>query len=144
MKGQKLKFIPTEPSNAPEKLRILNTEKSNIGFALRNSITKNAMRPQALAARIDEHYPKISIDTGSNDPEGYEIVLGNGGTTAFWDAAACCLVRDRALHLAYGEFSSKFAACTRGAPFLSDRNRAAPQPCVKDRFRGRLQMARDH
>ena len=53
-------------------------------------------------------------------PDDYEIVLGNGGTTAFWDAAACCLVRERALHLTYGEFSSKFAACTRGAPFLAD------------------------
>ena len=53
-------------------------------------------------------------------PEGYEVVLGNGGTTAFWDAAACCLVRERALHLTYGEFSSKFAACTRKAPFLAD------------------------
>ena len=53
-------------------------------------------------------------------PDGYEVALGNGGTTAFWDAAACCLVRERALHLAYGEFSAKFAACTRGAPFLSD------------------------
>ena len=53
-------------------------------------------------------------------PDYYEIALGNGGTTAFWDAATCCLVRDRALHLAYGEFSSKFAACTRGAPFLED------------------------
>jgi phosphoserine aminotransferase len=53
-------------------------------------------------------------------PDGYEIVLGNGGTTAFWDAAACGLVRERALHLTYGEFSAKFAACTRGAPFLAD------------------------
>jgi len=53
-------------------------------------------------------------------PDGYEVVLGNGGTTAFWDAAACCVVRERALHLAFGEFSSKFAACTRGAPFLAD------------------------
>ena len=53
-------------------------------------------------------------------PDGYEVALGNGGTTAFWDAAACCLVRERALHLAYGEFSSKFAACTQGAPFLAD------------------------
>jgi phosphoserine aminotransferase len=53
-------------------------------------------------------------------PDGYEVVLGNGGTTAFWDAATCCLVRERALHLAYGEFSSKFAACTKKAPFLSD------------------------
>jgi phosphoserine aminotransferase len=53
-------------------------------------------------------------------PDGYEVVLGNGGTTAFWDAATCGLVRERALHLSYGEFSSKFAACTRGAPFLED------------------------
>src|SRR5947209_16234474 len=53
-------------------------------------------------------------------PERYEVVLGNGGTTAFWDAAACCLVRERALHLAFGECSSKFAAVTRGAPFLAE------------------------
>jgi phosphoserine aminotransferase len=51
-------------------------------------------------------------------PPGYEIVLGNGGTTAFWDAATCGLVRERALHLSYGEFSSKFAKCTGTAPFL--------------------------
>ena len=53
-------------------------------------------------------------------PEGYEVALGNGGTTAFWDAAACGLVRSRALHLTYGEFSNKFATVTRGAPFLED------------------------
>jgi phosphoserine aminotransferase len=53
-------------------------------------------------------------------PDDYEVALGNGGTTAFWDAATCCLVQERSLHLTYGEFSSKFAACTRGAPFLAD------------------------
>ncbi len=53
-------------------------------------------------------------------PEGYEVALGNGGTTAFWDAATACLIRERALHLTYGEFSSKFAKATAGAPFLSD------------------------
>jgi phosphoserine aminotransferase len=53
-------------------------------------------------------------------PDGYEIALGNGGTTAFWDAAAGWLVRERALHLTYGEFSSKFAKATEGAPFLAD------------------------
>src|SRR5579859_6926501 len=53
-------------------------------------------------------------------PEGYEVLLSNGGTTAIWDAATCGLVRERALHLSYGEFSAKFAACTRGAPFLAD------------------------
>jgi phosphoserine aminotransferase len=53
-------------------------------------------------------------------PDGYEVVLGNGGTTAFWDAAAFGLVRERSLHLTYGEFSSKFATVTKGAPFLAD------------------------
>jgi phosphoserine aminotransferase len=53
-------------------------------------------------------------------PDGYEVVLGNGGTTAFWDAAAAGLVRERALHLSFGEFSQKFATVTKGAPFLAD------------------------
>jgi phosphoserine aminotransferase len=53
-------------------------------------------------------------------PDSYDVTLGNGGTTAFWEAAACSLVRRRALNLVYGEFSSKFAACTRKAPFLAD------------------------
>jgi phosphoserine aminotransferase len=53
-------------------------------------------------------------------PEGYEVALGNGGTTAFWDAATAGLVRRRALALTYGEFSGKFAKATAGAPFLED------------------------
>ena len=53
-------------------------------------------------------------------PEGYEVVLGNGGASAFWDAAAFGIVERRALHLTYGEFSSKFASVTAGAPFLED------------------------
>lgn len=53
-------------------------------------------------------------------PDGYEVALGNGGTTAFWDAATAWLVRDRALHLSYGEFSQKFAKATAAAPFLED------------------------
>jgi phosphoserine aminotransferase len=51
-------------------------------------------------------------------PDGYEVALGNGGTTAFWDAAAFGLVDSRAVHLAYGEFSRKFANVTDRAPFL--------------------------
>jgi len=53
-------------------------------------------------------------------PDGYEIVLGNGGTTAFWEAAAAWLVRSRSLHLTYGEFSQKFAKAAATAPFLAD------------------------
>ncbi len=53
-------------------------------------------------------------------PDGYEVALGNGGATAFWDAAAFGLVERRALHLTFGEFSQKFATVTTGAPFLAD------------------------
>jgi phosphoserine aminotransferase len=53
-------------------------------------------------------------------PDGYEVALGNGGTTAFWDAAAAWLVRERPLHLTFGEFSQKFAKTTASAPFLAD------------------------
>ena len=61
-------------------------------------------------------------------PDGYEVALGNGGSTAFWDAAACGLVRRRALHLAFGEFTQKFAGVTRGAPFLADPIVVSAQP----------------
>ncbi|MEO7061823.1 MAG: phosphoserine transaminase [Lapillicoccus sp.] len=53
-------------------------------------------------------------------PEGYEVVFGNGGSTAFWDIAAFGLVREHAQHLAFGEFSAKFGAVTQNAPFLGD------------------------
>jgi phosphoserine aminotransferase len=51
-------------------------------------------------------------------PSGYEVVLGNGGTTAFWDIAAFGLVDHKAQHLSFGEFSSKFAKVTAAAPWL--------------------------
>ena len=53
-------------------------------------------------------------------PEGYEVLIGNGGTTAFWDSAALGLIERRSQHLVFGEFSSKFAAVTRAAPHLED------------------------
>jgi phosphoserine aminotransferase len=53
-------------------------------------------------------------------PDGYEIVLGNGGSTLFWDAAAFGLIRRRSEHLVFGEFSSKFAGVTKAAPFLEN------------------------
>jgi phosphoserine aminotransferase len=53
-------------------------------------------------------------------PDGYEIALGNGGTTALWDGLAAGVVARRGLHLSYGEFSAKFATVSAGAPFLSD------------------------
>jgi phosphoserine aminotransferase len=78
--------------------------------------TSHRQRPvRALVGEI-----RASLKELLGAPDGYEVALGNGGTTAFWDAAAFGLVRGRALHLSYGEFSSKFAAVTAGAPFLAD------------------------
>ncbi|HEY5023880.1 MAG TPA: phosphoserine transaminase [Acidimicrobiales bacterium] len=53
-------------------------------------------------------------------PDGYEVVLGNGGTTCFWDIATFCLIEHRSQHLSFGEFSSKFAAAAVAAPHLED------------------------
>jgi phosphoserine aminotransferase len=53
-------------------------------------------------------------------PEGYEVVLGNGGSTAFWDIATFGLIEDRSQHLVFGEFSSKFASAAKEAPFLGE------------------------
>ncbi len=69
---------------------------------------------RSLVARIREG---IAALLGA--PEGYEVVLGNGGSTAFWDAAAFCLVRERAQHADFGEFGHKFATTTDRAPFLA-------------------------
>lgn len=61
-------------------------------------------------------------------PEGYEVILGNGGTTSFWDAATFCLIERQSQHLIFGEFSSKFAACAKAAPFLADPVIVASEP----------------
>jgi phosphoserine aminotransferase len=53
-------------------------------------------------------------------PDGYEVVLGNGGATAFWDVATFALIRERSQHLSFGEFGAKFAAASKAAPFLGE------------------------
>jgi phosphoserine aminotransferase len=60
------------------------------------------------------------ISTLYDLPDGYEVTLGIGGATAFWDAAAFGLVENRSAHFVCGEFSEKFAAVTSGAPHLDD------------------------
>lgn len=61
-------------------------------------------------------------------PEGYEVILGNGGATAFWDAATFGLVRNKAQHLTFGEFGSKFAKATNNAPFLEESTILKAEP----------------
>jgi phosphoserine aminotransferase len=59
---------------------------------------------------------------------GYEVLIGNGGTTTFWDAAAFGLVERHSQHLVFGEFSSKFAAVAKAAPFLADPSVISSDP----------------
>jgi phosphoserine aminotransferase len=61
-------------------------------------------------------------------PEGYEVVLGNGGSTAFWDIAAFGLVRERTQHLSFGEFSAKFVKVVSDAPFLGEPTVVSSEP----------------
>nr|WP_231366406.1 phosphoserine transaminase [Zhihengliuella flava] len=61
-------------------------------------------------------------------PEGYQVVLGVGGSTAFWDTAAFGLVENKAQHLSFGEFGSKFAKATHNAPFLADSSIITSEP----------------
>ncbi|MFI0007036.1 phosphoserine transaminase [Streptomyces globisporus] len=61
-------------------------------------------------------------------PEGYEVILGNGGSTAFWDVATHGLIDAKSQHLNFGEFSSKFAKAAKLAPWLSDPTVIASDP----------------
>ncbi len=61
-------------------------------------------------------------------PDGYEVVLGNGGATAFWDIATFGLIREKSQHLSFGEFSSKFAKAAAAAPFLAEPSVIASDP----------------
>ena len=53
-------------------------------------------------------------------PDGYEIALGNGGASAFWDIACASLIAGKAAFGTYGSFSTKFAKSAQSAPFLDD------------------------
>ncbi|MGC4110885.1 MAG: phosphoserine transaminase [Nocardioides sp.] len=68
---------------------------------------------RALVGRVRE-----GLATFFGLPDGYEVVFGNGGATAFWDVATYALIRQKSQHLSFGEFSSKFAAAAKAAPWL--------------------------
>src|ERR687884_700796 len=94
----------------PEALRALAADGAALmGTSHRQAPVKNLVRQvrEGLSSLFDL-------------PDGYEVVLGNGGSTAFWDAAAFGLIRDRSAFGTYGEFSAKFASGVAEAPFLAD------------------------
>ena len=100
--------------SGPSKIRPAQLERLGEQAALLGTSHRQAP-VRALVGRVRAGLAELLCA-----PTGYEVALGNGGATAFWDAAALSLVRERALHLSYGEFSRKFADVTRRAPFLGD------------------------
>ena len=94
----------------PEALAALSASGDSIlGTSHRQKPVKNVVK------RVREGLTSLF-----NLPEGYEVVLGNGGSTAFWDIATFGLIQERSQHLVFGEFSSKFAAASKEAPFLGE------------------------
>jgi phosphoserine aminotransferase len=94
----------------PEQLKALSTTAAGLfGTSHRQAPVKD------LVGRVRDGLREFF-----SVPDGYEVVLGNGGATAFWDAAAFGLIDKRSLHLSYGEFSSKFASAVTNNPFVGE------------------------
>ena len=102
----------------PEALAALSASGNSIlGTSHRQKPVKNVVK------RVREGLTSLF-----NLPEGYEVVLGNGGSTAFWDIATFGLIENRSQHLVFGEFSSKFAAASKEAPFLGEPSVIKSEP----------------
>ncbi len=94
----------------PEQLQALTTTAATLfGTSHRQAPVKN------LVGRVRDGLRELF-----SLPDGYEVLLGNGGATAFWDAAAFGLIDSKSLHLTYGEFSAKFASAVAANPFVGD------------------------
>jgi phosphoserine aminotransferase len=109
--------------SGPSKVRtgalnaLAETGTSLLGTSHRQAPVKN------LVGRVRE-----GVSSLFSLPEGYEVVLGNGGTTAFWDIAAHGLIERRSQHLSFGEFSSKFAKAAEQAPWLEKPSVVRAEP----------------
>src|ERR1700728_2425322 len=94
----------------PEQLQVLSTSAAALfGTSHRQAPVKD------LVGRVRDGLREFF-----SVPDGYEVVLGNGGATAFWDAAAFGLIDNRSLHLSYGEVSSKVASAVAKNPVVGD------------------------
>jgi phosphoserine aminotransferase len=93
----------------PEQLQALAAAGDLFGTSHRQAPVKN------LVGRVRDGVRQLF-----SVPDGYEVILGNGGSTAFWDAAAFGLIDKRSLHLTFGEFSAKFASAVAANPFVGD------------------------
>jgi len=86
---------------------LANTAQQYLGTSHRQSTVK------AMVRRLQEGLTELF-----QLPTDWEILLGNGGATLFWDAATFGLIREKSQHLVFGEFSSKFSQAAIDAPHL--------------------------
>ena len=101
----------------PEQLDALAASAKLLGTSHRQAPVKNLVG--SVRSGLSEFF---------RAPEGYEVVLGVGGSTAFWDIASFGLVENKAQHLSFGEFGSKFASATNKAPFLAESSIIKAEP----------------
>ena len=95
---------------------------------IRSESLDNLLKSQSILGTSHRQKPVKNVvnrvRTGLNSlfnlPEGYEVVLGNGGSTAFWDIATSGLIERKSQHLQFGEFSSKFAQAAKENPFIEE------------------------
>ncbi|MCL5973543.1 MAG: phosphoserine transaminase [Ferrimicrobium sp.] len=88
---------------------LADTQDTLLGTSHRRPAVKDLVR--VIRERLTELFQL---------PDGYEVALGNGGATLFWDMAVHSLIKSSSEHLVFGEFSSKFASAARQAPFIAN------------------------
>ena len=91
-----------------------------------NSILGTSHRQKPVKQVVNR--VRTGLNSLFNLPDGYEVVLGNGGSTAFWDIATSGLIEKRSQHLVFGEFSSKFAEAAKENPFILDPSIIKSEP----------------
>lgn len=101
----------------PEQMEALAASAKLLGTSHRQAPVKNLVG--SVRSGLSEFF---------RAPEGYEVILGVGGSTAFWDIASFGLVEEKAQHLSFGEFGSKFASATNKAPFLAESSIIKAEP----------------
>lgn len=108
----------------PEQIEALvQAEKSPLGTSHRQAAVKNLFGE--IRSGLTEFFSL---------PDGYEVVFGNGGSTAFWDIATFCLIQERSQFLSFGEFSAKFASGAKAAPFIEDPDIIKSEPGTAAEF----------
>ena len=108
----------------PEQMEALAASAKLLGTSHRQAPVKNLVG--SVRSGLSEFF---------RAPEGYEVVLGVGGSTAFWDIASFGLVENKAQHLSFGEFGSKFASATNKAPFLAESSIIKAEPGTRPNAR---------